>query len=63
MISDSHDEEDVGIIEFMSKNNIQIKGITKYRISDFIVNEVSEDNKLTYIDDKIIENEKPPVLV
>lgn len=40
-------ENDVGISTFLS-NGISIKGITKYRIADFIVNEVTPDHVTLY---------------
>ena len=41
----SEEEEKVGITEFISQGS-QIPAITKYLLSDFIVNEIDKNNNL-----------------
>ena len=41
------EEEDIGIKEWISKGD-QIKGAFKYRYSDFLVNEITEQNTVLF---------------
>ena len=51
------DEQNVGIETFLSSEQEEIRGTTKYRLgsylrfTDFIVNEVREDGQLVYLDE------------
>jgi len=44
-------EEDVGIIEFVNKEDEGFECILKHRYSDFIVNEISENGKVVWLKD------------
>jgi len=42
-------EEDVGIIEFVNKENEGFECVLKHRYSDFIVNEINEEGKVIWL--------------
>ena len=51
-------EEDVGITEYINKDNQGFKCVLKHRYSDFIVNEIDENGNVVWIkeENKAIEN-------
>jgi len=46
-------EEDVGIIEFVNKDDEGFECVLKHRYSDFIVNEISEDSNVIWLKNKV----------
>ena len=49
-------EQDVGIAEFVNKDDEGFEGILKHRYSDFIVNEISENGNIVWL--KLNEQDK-----
>lgn len=41
-------ENEAGIQEYLSKENVPIKCVIKHRFSDFVVNEIDENGKVIW---------------